>query len=469
LASDEMPDIALTWGSGITFKTMKKASTEGMAAELTESIAKYGENVAYWLNNPDLSMQMKNDLAAVNTNGKTYCLPTGFTTEPGISGWGFYIRKDIAEAIDVKTDGTALTTTDSLISMFQKIDAGNFTDINGKKVYAFGCNQDWSARPLFVPFNFGSMYNDLCIIEGKVDCWMLTEHAKQQIAFVKKLLSEGYMDPESFTQNYEGGQEKAAQGKYATIGFYKEAATATGSAAIRSLIETNPEMAYIPLGNMNNIKGTNETVINYGAYTALSLWVSKKADVDAVIKLLNYTSSKEGRALTQYGTSDMYSVNENDEITWTDAFQAEYTADPTAFGLKYGTGYVYSLGPNFSYYTTNQYAKFNKYIYAIPKNDFSKECEDITAIISPNVTYANKLNISSLLNSFSGYDTLNPIMNTKYDILIQCYLSSSVEKANSLWDDYVGDLKNGGIEDLIAYAQAEYDKNPDMYTGFENQ
>jgi putative aldouronate transport system substrate-binding protein len=470
LASGELPDISMTWENGATWQNCSKAAAQGVFADLSGSIKNYGPIISEWLADKDIALKTQQDLAAVNTDGKVYFIPTSLS-DGGTDGnaWGLYIRQDIATKLGIKTDGTAVNTPEAFKKMLESIKAGGFKDTTGKDVYPAGFCADWAARPVFNPFVYGNIYDDLTINNGKVECWELSSLSKDCVKYFYSLFSGGLIDPESFTQTYDAGMEKFATGRYAITGFYSYWAFADGNKGLTSLYQTNPEMKYVVLGRLNNCYGNNEEDYNTGESTGLCLWVSKKANTDACVQLINYLSSKEGFTLANYGTSDMWQLDSDNAISFTDAMTAEKTKDSDAFNQKYGlvlTGY--SVATPYDASNNDLYAKNDyKYNYKVKETDQYKARAANIKMMCQNLKIINKLDISKVINDYSAYDTLNPILSKRSSILAAAFAASSEDAALSTWDGYVSTLKSNGIDDYIKYAQSIYDKDPDKYSGFQ--
>ena len=348
LAANNVPDIFDSWITPIDFTqvdVLHKAATEGVLADLTDAVKKYSPTIEAAVAPDHLPIFVKNTVYSAEFGGKLYMLPMNYSVQnPWLSGWGLYIRGDIADKLQIATPAV-IKSSDDLYNLLVKIKDAKITDTNGKPIYPLGMIQPWPQIVSAVtrPYDFGGNMK-IGIKDGKISGFIESQYAKDQVLWIRKLLKEGLLDPESFTQKYEIGAEKLAQGKYGVLPFFAAFALPDGTDYEKTLTTGHPEMALKPLGNMNNNLGNDTNVINKGMEACQAVAVSAKTNVDAAIKLLDLLCSKEGKATATFGAKGVqWDFNAQGFAQMTDEGFKAYKNDPK-FTETMGTGVLSYFG-----------------------------------------------------------------------------------------------------------------------------
>jgi len=469
VAANNLPDIFLVTASNTApqnLEMMTKAAKEGMLADLTDLVQ--NTDILKEVIKPErMPLYTQQSVFNPEFNGKLHFLPAYYsTTEPALYGFGLYLRGDIAKALNFDTQ--SIRTPDDLYRLAQKVKEGNFKDVNGKPVYPIGMIGPWSQNlyQLFRGFDYGR--SGFALIDGKIKGFIESEQIWEQILFVRKLMNEGLMDQESFAHSYQIGSEKVSQGRYAIMPFLASAVVPGNEAVMKALTDTHPEMAYEALSPMDDFTGSSDQVINMGMESFLMVGVTKKANAEAAVRLLNWLNSKEGRAIANFGEKDkQWFFNDKGYAQMTEEAYAEATSDPGAYYAKYGAGANSNLlVPALITGFDTAYDIFGGTLrdqYYQNNTEVSDKITEYVKVTMPKLVVKNQLDISALMTSFPGKDQLMPVLQQKNDILVRSYLVKTEKEAIDLLEGYRETLNKNGYQDYIQFLQQEYDKDPSIY------
>jgi len=460
LAADNLPDIFMVTASNTTpekLEMMTKAAKQGMLADLTDYIQQ--TDILKEVIKPErMPIYTSSSVFNPEFNGRVYFLPAWYsTTKPALHGFGLYLRSDIAKELSFDTQ--SIHTPDDLYQLAKQIKEGNFKDLNDKAVYPIGMVAPWNQNlyALFRGFNYGK--SGFALIDGKIKSYIESEQIWEQISFVRKLVAEGLIDQEAFAHSFQIGSEKIAQGRNAIMPYLAE----NVAMATKSL---PPEMDYVALSPMNDFTGSSDQVINLGMESYLMVGISKKANVEAAVRLLDWLNTKEGRATVNYGAKDQQWIDADDGLVkMTDEAYAEMTADVSAYNSKYGAGsnlnvpaLITGFDPAYDIFGGN-----TRDAWYLSNKEVSDKLAGYVKATMPNVVVKNQMDITMLMDSFSQKEQLLPVLQQLNDILARCYLAKTEKEAQGLLDGYRSTLNKNGYQEYIQYLQQEYDKDPSVY------
>ncbi|QNK58957.1 hypothetical protein [Paenibacillus sp. PAMC21692] len=471
VAANNLPDIFLVTASNTApqnLEMMTKAAKEGMLADLTDLIQNGDASILKEVIKPErMPLYTKQTVFNPEFNGKLYFLPAYYsTTEPAKYGFGLYLRGDIAKALNFDTQ--SIQTPDDLYELAKKVKEGNFKDVNGKPVYPLGMINPWSQNlyQLFRGFDYGK--SGFALIDGKIKSFIESEQIWQQILFVRKLIADGLMDQESFAHSYQIGSEKVSQGRYAIMPFLASAVVPGNEAVMKALTDSHPEMAYEALSPMNDFTGSSDQVINMGMESYLMVGVTKGANAEAAVRLLNWLNTREGRAVVNFGEKDkQWFFNDKNYAQMTDDAYNEVVTDPDGYYAKYGAGAKSNLlvpalitGFDAAYDIFGGTLRDQYYQNNVEISDKITEYVEKTM---PKLVVKNQLDISTLMTTYPQKDQLMPVLQQLKDILARTYLAKTEKEAQHLLDGYRETLNKNGYQEYIQYLQQEYDKDPSLY------
>lgn len=472
VAANNLPDIFTVTAATSDPSKMEiatKAAKEGMLADLTDLIKSGNAPILSEVLQPErMPLYTQQGIFNPDFDGKLYLLPTYYPTkEPTLNGFGLYLRGDIAKELNY--DPKTIKTPNDLYQLAKKIKEGNFKDINGKPVYPLGMIGPWGQNlyQLFRGFDYGK--SGFALIDGKIKSFIESDQIWEQILFVRKLVEEGLIDQESFAHSYQIGSEKVSQGRYAIMPFLAAAVVPGNEAVMKALTDPHPEMTYVALSPMNDFTGSSEQVINIGMETYLVVGVSKKANAEAAVRLLNWMNTKEGKAIINYGEKDkQWFFNDKGFAQMTDEAYAELSSGgPNAYYNKYGAGATGSL--TVTALITGFDEKFD--IHGGSMRDpntqnnpeLSAKIDEYISQTMPNLIVKNQLDISGLMTTYVDKDKLAPVLQQLKDVLARSYLVKTEKGAKEILDGYRDTLNKNGYQEYIQYLQQEYDKDPSVY------
>lgn len=479
-ATDDAPDIINCYAIPDQGPVLIKAGSEGQLKDL----------VPYWDSYPATKHAMTTDQVPLNTRvamndagfGEArYMIPYSYSPgDPWPSGWGLYIRGDVAEALGIGTPEPTLNTADDLYEMLVAIKEAELVDTLGRPLYPLGMIASWPhcvAAPIR-PFDFGGPQKLGLSEDGKIEHIVTTHWAMDQIGFYRKLIAEGLFDPEGLTQSYETGCEKLAQGRYAiTPCFAMMSLPTVWRNYMETLVKDNPEMEYQTLGsNYFTSQGDDAQYLNKGTEVGLVMALSKNANADAVLTLIEWGSTLEGKATLGIGIegrdwfwNDAGFAEEVDEyfqlavVDTRPLIEKEWAGRPlrlvgagsfSAFSGMYGKGVPDAFG---NLNDTKYYQNDNT-------NDMLVNAR--VEKMMGNMKVENKFTLDTLIRSYEGREQIEPVLAEWMDVFYQCVLAKTDDDAESILNSYVNTLKSNGFDAYMDYVNEVYSANPDLYATY---
>jgi len=297
LASNDLPDFITFYlnNSGRPeMPVILKAAREEMFTDLTP-LMKDTKVFSKYLEEDYLPLDTKYGVMfRPEFNGSTYFVHMNVARKGGYAtrkyAGGPYIRKDIAEALNV--DPRTINTTEKLYELSKKIKAGNFKDNNGKDVVPLGPNY-WGGQEIGVLFNdlmWGS--DDQRIKQdasGNILHESQTEYALKKVEYIQKLLKEKLIHPEFFTMDESRATEGALNGTWGIIG------------NAHNYQDFNRDMHYLPLGPIDYVDRPYQMQMDFkSGYSGWAIPATTKNPED-IMKLADFLASRDGKLLWQYG------------------------------------------------------------------------------------------------------------------------------------------------------------------------
>lgn len=453
-ASGDMPDLisAPMWGMDDACTTvLKKAAKEGLIAPLNELLDEYGENIKPSLSEGLTKDFIKYDLEDEEFGGEHYFIPacvTPMEERMNVSYEGLFMREDIYNAIGF--DPESFKTSEDLYNVMTKIKAGGFKDANGKDIIVGGLLHNSNGLGQYTKEftdaegGFTGLYID---DEGHVKDDLYNPLLDEQILFVRKLVSEGLMDIEGFSQTSARAQEKIATGKYALVpGKY----TDIYNYCSNTLYKTNPEMKYVALPPLYNANGNNNIYSLNGTGGCNVLFISGESKKqEAVIKVLNYLFSEEGYLLVKYGIEgENYRMNDEGKPEFIGESKEMYDTDSSK---------LYSIGiGSYNRLTGLQHSK----TYGI--TDISEDQKKAGEVFTTDYTVKDGIRISYFELDYPDIDNIKSVKTSSKinEVKLKSYCAESDEQALG----YINELRNlvtsAGIEKLWEHVEEKMAESP---------
>lgn len=441
-ASGDLPDItnAPHWSTnpGGEGELIKNAAVEGLLLPLNGLYEKY-PNVVRSMTVGLSKSYLEEHVEHPDYNGEHYVIPT---QTPGsnddVTNWAYnlFARKDILEALNIKPED--VNTTEAIYDLLKKIKEGNFTDINGKPVIPGGTwHNGWDYNTFLRGFSDGGPTGwDMIGDEMVAD--VFNPLMEQKVLFMRKLVSEGLMDPECFTQTDTMGKEKHVTGRVAVFGCHYPHQYGFFAS---TLYVTNPEMEFVPLGPILNSKG--EPTVGWssvGRSGSPVLFFSKDIEnPDKAMAFVDFINSEEGLLLTSFGIEGVHYNMVNGIPTLTEEWAEIKKTDPVRW-YKEGFG----IGDQFIGADTRTSRGW--------KPDYEEAGYKHAREIMPLEFYPG-YNADNIANQWEGKPAYDEKMSTTNwgDELKKAFLAGSDAEALAIIEAQRKRMKDAGYDEMAKY------------------
>lgn len=241
--------------------------------------------------------------------GKAYAL----TTTPSIYYGVPWVRKDWLDKLGLAVP----KTLDDLLEVSKAFTTRD-PDGNGKNDTIGITSELTVLASLVMPLH--GVTDGFYLKNGQMVHGIYQQEMKDAVAYMKKMIDSGSIDPEIASNKLANYKDKAFQGKAGIVvmdwtNIVKDEARKVWKGA-------NPNADWIMV---NQLSGpTADTVATRergatGAYMAISKSVEKdKAKLDKIFELFNYVSKGEGLDMVQFGLKDVHFKSENGKTVLTD-------------------------------------------------------------------------------------------------------------------------------------------------------
>ncbi|MCJ7842952.1 hypothetical protein MUB24_19135 [Lederbergia sp. NSJ-179] len=437
LATGDFPDVYIGPAWGKEAELLLQAANQGMLHDLTPYIKEY-PNLAEVVKKENMSISLYNDIISKQESGQFILHSMYPATEADIEDWlyGLYVNKDIADELGV--DPNSVQTPEDLYNFLKEIKEGKF-EANGNSVFPLGTyDNGWPldiTSEMFVPVaGAGSWFID---DKGNARYNFMTEEYEEWILFMRKLMSEGLLDPEAFSHTGTIAREKIAQGRYAVIpgqfeGVWNDAK------------KGGNQKKYVPLGPLEDFSGDRyrtEFNVQGSQLIAVSANLSEEK-LEAFVKMFDYLSSDEGYLLTKFGVEGVHYDLEDGEVVAKeemvqkikdDTFKNEGVGHYLAFS---GLDREDSLGGGPFGHQYDEKSEVKKEVTEIRRKDGIKP----TTGIDPY----------SVLKNHPKFDQIEPITIVMGDAVQQAIHAGTEEEALGIMNKTRDALKKAGIEEVAA-------------------
>jgi len=246
---------------------------------------------------------------------------------------------------------------------------------------------------------------------------------------------------------------------------------------METLVKTNPEMEYQPLGgNYKTSQPDGAQVINKGTEVNLVMALSKNANVDAVLTLIEWGCTTEGKAILSTGIEgrDWYwngagYLQMSDDLFQLDVVDTRPIIEKEWQGRPLrmlGSGTFSAFASVLGKGVPNVFGNPNDTKYYQNDNTNDTLVNQRVALMMDNLQVVNKFTLDTLINTYPNREQLQPVLNEWMNVYYQCILAKSDDEADSILRSYIDTLRNNGFEDYMAYVNEIYAANPDMYATY---
>ena len=462
LASGTIPDVIVSYLDNSTrpeFPILQKAAKEGMFADVS-GLLKDTKVYSRYLEDGFLPADsQKNITFREDLNGAAYILPLRIDSEDRSMQYnpqdyylgGMYIQKSIVDKLGI--DPTKINTQEQFYDLLVKIKEGGFNDDNGNAVYPLGPKY-WGGSPdsldyIVTGYNWGVSDNYNMDTDGTIKHEVDTDYVYEKINYVRKLLSEGLMNPEFFTMDSTRAEEVSRSHNSAIIADvhnYQDIIYATNE--------------WVPLGRLNDISGSNEQIVHgkkqYGAWA-----ISSEAEKpEEILKFFDYLATPEGQLLCQYGVEgETFTMVDGKPQLTDDILVKLNNGDKDYLVNTVGAGFG-GAGCVFFYYMMTNIDNFGNFGESRPgasqSNTFDTSVQIATDYprtlkLVPGLDATAYLSADSLVDVKANMSLLN------YDeMLVQAFYASSEDEVKQIVESFRQQLKAAGNDQFIEYVTQLY-------------
>ncbi|WP_418041617.1 extracellular solute-binding protein [Paenibacillus xylanilyticus] len=454
-ATQDLPDIYTGPAWGGELDGIIKAAKEGQLVDLSDKLDNY-PNLAKSIAEENVPPALYEK--AINAyEGKKYLLLQNqpATNEDGIDWlYGFYVRKDIAEKVGV--DPQSVVTKEDFYAFLKKIKDANLQE-NGQPVFPLGgFSNGWAVGIGNTMFYSGASYVDKG--DGSLEHSFFTPGYEEYMLFYRKLLAEGLLDPDVFTQTDPIAKEKINQGRIAILAAHYSAILD----ASKEYVTSHPGSDYIPVGPLERadvdpnrpvdlgIQGNNVTVITKSCQGAC---------VDAALKFLDYMASDEGFMLARYGVQGVHWDMKDGKPVANQEWFEKFAADQSGKVRK-------SVGIGIGLESLTGLDRINSYaggdIWA--DQDRLDAMDHARKILRPNgIQVITAYNPGDVITNAPEWEMLKPSMDRMGDAWKEAVFAKSDEAAMSIINELRGQLRNTGYDQAMQFTNENL-KGKDVVT-----
>lgn len=454
-ATQDLPDIYTGPAWGGELDGIIKAAKEGQLVDISDKLDNY-PNLAKSIAEENVPPALYEK--AINAyDGKKYLLLQNqpATNEDGIDWlYGFYVRKDIAEKVGV--DPQSVVTKEDFYAFLKKIKDANLQE-NGQPVFPLGgFSNGWAVGIGNTMFYSGASYVDKG--DGSLEHSFFTPGYEEYMLFYRKLLAEGLLDPDVFTQTDPIAKEKINQGRIAILAAHYPAILD----ASKEYVTSHPESDYIPVGPLERadvdpsrpvdlgIQGNNVTVITKSCQGAC---------VDAALKFLDYMASDEGFMLARYGVQGVHWDMKDGKPAANQEWFEKFAADQSGKVRK-------SVGIGIGLESLTGLDRINSYaggdIWA--DQDRLDAMDHARKILRPNgIQVITAYNPGDVITNAPEWEMLKPSMDRMGDAWKEAVFAKSDEAAMSIINELRDQLRNTGYDQAMQFTNENL-KGKDVVT-----
>lgn len=443
-AGKDLPDIIIT--TAIPNDALYKYALDGLVIPLDDYIEKYGVEYQRMVSeNPSI------DKAMLALDGHTYGLPKyNVTLHNQMKEGKMYLYKPWVDTLEMQMP----TTTEEL---YEVLKAMKTKDPNGNgkadEVPMAGATTGACTNVLgalispFFPYapSQNGLYND----NGKIIASYTTEEFRQGMEFVNRLVSEGLVDPVSFTQDQEQLNQLANR-EETMLGGYVHAYTAVNGTDEKML-----DYVCLPLLESGTGKGgfLNDTLLPAGPSFVIT---SACEYPEAAFRLGDFLLSKEAGMRNRYGVEGrdwQYVDSATTELIGLDGKPARFEILDNQWSK---TGSVFWRSECLFY---NDYENvYGKGFQADAFNPDLYHHENTVNCFQPYVV-SDKVPVKSLFftdTELGDYTLLATSINDYVKQQLAAFATGS--RSLSQWDAFQQELVGMGLNDYLGMIQTAYDR-----------
>lgn len=442
-ATQDLPDIYTGPAWGGELDGIIKAAKEDQLVDFSDKLDKY-PNLAKSIAKENVPPALYEKGIDAYDGKKYLLLQNQPATDKDGTDWlyGFYVRKDIAEAVGV--DPQSVKTKEEFYQFLKKIKDANL-QANGQPVIPLGgFSNGWAVGIANTMFYGGAGYVDNG--DGTIENSFFSKGYDDYTLYYRKLLSEGLLDAEAFTQTDPIAKEKIVQGRVAILAAHYPAILD----ATKEYVKANPGSDFIPVGPLERAGAEPDRPVDLGIQGNNVTAITKACkDVDAALRLLDYLASDEGFMLVRYGVQGVHWDMENGKPTakkeWFDKFAADTSGKLTARkneGLEIGFSSMSGMDR----------------INSVAGGDIWLDQERIAAmdhareVLRPNgIKVITAYNPGDVIIKSDKWEMLKPSMDKTNDAWKEAVYAKSDEAALKILNELREQLRKTGYDEAMKF------------------
>ena len=305
IASNDMPDIMVIDNNGAEIKY----ATSGTLLPLNQYFSQY----------PNIEKSRKQEVWDLMkfSDGNIYSIPTCsyYEDEPIQTSRMLLYREDWLMKFNQKVPET-------LEQYYEVADAVSNRDPDGdgkKDTYAISGNKDTIIRNTFdhIFGAFGIQPNYWFVKDGKIVNGSIMPEAKEALKFINKMYKAGMIDPDFITDDQKRQKDKFLKGMYSGSVFFSSVIDkdANTDDYYRIFKNNNPQGGFVQgkLLSTSGYKSMGFGNLSRRGWMRTAVMARSKV-IDAALRVLDFSSSKEGSMLYNFGIKDTDYVERNGKV-----------------------------------------------------------------------------------------------------------------------------------------------------------
>ena len=474
-AAGNIADVILSYLNNSTrpeFPALYKAAQEGMFADLTDLLPNT-KVFSKYLDKDYLPADSYNNITFRKDLDGAYILhlrvdavDNSTVYDPlKATSYGLFIRSDIAEALNV--DVSSIRTSQQMYDLCVAIRDGGFKDDNGDPVYPVGPKY-WGGGvgPLegVIPDLYAGISSSKYALDkdGKAHHDVETDFIYERIAFVRKMLAEGLINPEFFTMDGTRAMEAAETGNSAII---------AGVDAYQSIIYTNDR--WLPLGPLADRTGYNGDYTTGKGGNGVMAISADAEKPEEILAFFDFLSTYEGQLLGAYGVEGVSYEMVDGKPVIKEEVKAHLDAGDTAWlsdniGASFGVqGYYFfyyavtDLQP-MAYFGENRPGSGSSTTYSRAielATKYPREIKRVKGLTAESFLALEQFADLKMQLSLLDYN----------EMFVQACFAETEEQVRNIVETYRAQLKSAGIGEFEAYLEKLHQEEPDSLFIYQEQ
>ncbi|MGU3469728.1 extracellular solute-binding protein [Paenibacillus sp. D51F] len=438
-ATQDLPDIYTGPAWGGELDGIIKAAKEDQLVDISGKLDQY-PNLAKAIAKENVPPALYDKAIGAFGDKKFMMYQNQPSTDKDAMDWlyGFYVRKDIAEKIGI--DPQSVKTKDDMYNFLKKIKDAGLKE-SGMPVFPLGGFSNGWAVGIGNTMFYGSDYVDKG--DGTLEHVFFTKPYEDYTLYYRKLISEGLLDPETFTQTDPIAQEKIKQGRIAVLAAHLPAIID----ASKDYVKSHPGSDYVPVGPLERAGAEPDRPVDLGIQGNNVTVITKACkNVDAALKLLDFLASDEGFKLVRYGVEGVhYDMVDGKPVAKKEFFD-KFASDTTGKAKKnegFSIGYEDMTGQD-------RLNSLGGDIWA--DQDRIAKMDNARKILRPNgISVISAYNPGDVMAKSPQWEALKPSMDKIGDVWKEAIFAKSDDAALKVIGALRDQMNKTGYPDAIKY------------------